>query len=102
MKSFSAHQLFVDNIKARLIKDNLTPGELAKGVGCTQAAIHKILINKGSPSLKTVSKIADHFGVEPFELFKPVKAGQLKGAFPIRPMIAAQTKRTNGRKNRRK
>lgn len=72
----TAHQLFVANVKRLLRGKEMTPTDLAKRIGCTQPAVHSWLINRGSPSMKMVTRVADALQVGPHHLFNPVASRQ--------------------------
>ncbi len=64
------HPLSV-NLKKLRKQNNMTQAMLAEKIDVTTAFITDIEIQKKYPSLRNLEKIADVFGVEPFELIMP-------------------------------
>lgn len=55
-------QIVGKKIKAAMIEADLSPKELAKKLGITQAAISRWIVGKGNPKVSTLQKFAEATG----------------------------------------
>lgn len=64
-----AAEKFANNFKIIRINKELSIYQIAKDTGLSQGFLTDIENHKNIPSLKTVSLLAEYFGVEIYELF---------------------------------
>jgi transcriptional regulator with XRE-family HTH domain len=69
---------FVANVRRLIEAKGWTQNEFAERFGIESGAASRLLGGRNDPSVKTLAKLGEFFGVEPHELLLPVRKGKVK------------------------